>query len=314
MAHKFAHDMLLVEGAKLHAVASRDEKRAKDFATTYKATSAYDSYESLANDKNVDVVYIATHHCYHYEHSMLCLKAGRGVICEKPFAVNSKQVQEMINEAVKKKLFLMEAMWTRFIPATEKVLEMVKAGVIGDIVEFNADFGFVANPDPERRLFNRKLGGGSLLDIGIYPVFVSLLLLGEPESIEASATIAETGVDSECIVKLQYNNGVTASFECSFLTLTPTDATIQGSKGAIYIYPRFHHSEKITANRHDTEDLDFDIPYVGYGYYHEILEVVECMRQGLIESPKMTHENSLQLINTLDRIREIVGVRYAEDD
>jgi predicted dehydrogenase len=313
IANKFAHDLLLVKGANLYAVASKDKERARLFASEFKADRFYDSYESMANDSNIDVVYIATPNSFHYQHSMLCLKAGRGVLCEKPFGINNKQVTEMINEAVSRNLFLMEAMWTRFIPATEKVIELLKEKIIGDIVSLKADFGFEGDSNPLKRLFNHNLGGGSLLDIGIYPLYLSQLLLGNYKTIEAEATISDTGIDADCNMSLKYEGGQTANLASSFLETKPTDASIQGTTGSIYMHPRFHHCKRVSVYRQDADDLHFDIPYIGNGYFYEIEEVVNCIHQGLIESPKMTHEDSLQLISTLDEIRSIIGVRFTED-
>ncbi|NQX78367.1 Gfo/Idh/MocA family oxidoreductase [Gilvibacter sp.] len=229
IAGRFADDLKLHPEATLQAVASRTTKKARSFAAQHDATTSYGSYDALFKDAQVDVVYIATPNHLHYQNCMEALEAGKHVICEKPFALDAAQVRKMINKAKSKKLFLMEALWTRFIPATEKVLELIDQGTIGKTVSVRADFGFPASQDPNGRLFNKSLGGGSLLDIGIYPLYLSYLLLGKPEAIDAEATMHYTGVDSHCHIELAYSDGQTAILESTFLETTPTEAIIEGS-------------------------------------------------------------------------------------
>lgn len=310
IANKFAEDLLLVNDANLMAVASRNMNKARSFAGKYHADKPYDSYADLIKDPDVDVVYIATPHTFHFEYTMQCLEANKSVLCEKPMGMNSDQVQKMITKANEKGLFLMEATWTRFIPATETVLNLIESGVIGKVQFVRADFGFIGDRDPEKRLFNKKLGGGALLDIGIYPIYLSLLTMGFPDDIKVVARMSKTGVDSFCGMLFDYADGAKAVLDCTFDADTPTEAYIHGEIGSIKMHSRFHHSQRLTISQHDKPIQEIDIPYLGNGYYHEIMEVIECLRQGRVESDKMSHSMSLNLIKVLDRVRNEVGLEY----
>lgn len=313
IAHKFAQDITLVPGARLYAVASRDKLKAQEFATTHGAEHHYESYKELVNNPEVAVVYIATPNNFHYRHVLLCLQAGKAVVCEKPFAINSKQAVEMIALAQEKKLFLMEALWTRFIPATQKVLELINQGLIGELTRVTADFGFAAEQDSSKRLFNNALGGGSLLDIGIYPIYLSVLLLGYPQKINATAKMHYTNVDAECSIILAYSGGAQAVLDASFLATTPTEAIIEGTQGAIYMHPRFHHCNKLTLKINGKADTAFDLPYAGFGYTHEIAEVVKCLNKDALESPLVSHKHTQEFMKLLDGIRKQMGLVYPED-
>ncbi|MDC7997751.1 Gfo/Idh/MocA family protein [Gilvibacter sediminis] len=309
IAGRFAEDLALHPEASLQAVASRSTKKARAFAKQYEAVSHYGSYDALFKDSEVDVVYVATPNHLHYQQTMDALEAGKHVICEKPFALDATQVKKMINKAKAEQLFLMEALWTRFIPATEKVLELIGQGVIGQPVSIRADFGFPASQDPNGRLFNRSLGGGSLMDIGIYPLYLSYLLLGRPEAIDAEATMHYTGVDSHCHMELSYDEGQSAILESTFLETTPTEAIIEGTEGGIYMHPRFHHCQAISIEKNGTLET-LELPYMGRGYYHEIDEVVSCLKAGKIQSEKMAHKHSMDLISLLDAVRSLIDLRF----
>ena len=310
IAHKFVQDLLLVDGARLYGVASRDAEKARNFAAQYGAEKSYGSYEELALDPAIDVVYIATPHPFHYPNTMLCLQHGKAVLCEKSFGMNAVEVESMIAEARKRNLFLMEAFWTRFIPGTEKLLELVTSGAIGQLQFVAADFGFLGDPDPQKRVHNKALGGGSLLDVGIYPVYLSLLLFGAPMRISAMASFTETKVDSVCSMLFDHAGGQKAVLHSSIIANTPTEAMIYGTEGSIRLHARFHHPQRLTITPNDGSQETIDIPYAGNGYYHEIVEVVKCIQNGLTESEKMPHSMSLDLITTLDRVRKVIGLDY----
>jgi len=312
IAHKFAADLLLVDGVCIEAVASRDSQKAKDFAHQYHSKKAYSSYQELAEDPEVEIIYIATPHAFHYGNTMMCLRAGKSVLCEKAFGMNSKEVESMITEANTRNLFLMEALWTRFIPATEKLLELVVQNTIGQIKHIRADFGFIADKNPNRRLFNKELGGGSLLDVGIYPVYLSILLLGLPKEIIAKAQMTKSHVDSFCAMLFDYTNGAKAILESHIESTTPVEAYIYGSKGSIKMHKNFHHSKELTIHLEGEEPSSIQIEYIGNGYYHEILEVMICLRNKKTESSKMPHQMSIDLIKTLDRVRSEIGLTYDE--
>ena len=314
IANKFAHDINLHSDSILYGVASRNIEKAENFKEKHNAVRAFGSYEELAKCADIDVIYIATPHVFHYENTMMCLREGKSVICEKPMSMNSRQSKEMIDLAKSKNLFLMEALWTRFIPATIKVLELIKNNEIGEIITIKSDFGFNAKSRTKNRLFENKLGGGSLLDIGIYPIFMSLILLGIPENFVASAIINDDNIDTNFNATFNYGNNVEAFLESTFEEQTPIETLIIGEKGIIKLHNPFHFSEKITLSRIGSPDEVFDLSYVGNGYYHEIEEVVNCLKSGKTESEKLPLSFSLSLISLLDEIRKDIGLKYESDN
>jgi predicted dehydrogenase len=315
IANKFANDLKLVEHATLAAVASRDKSKAQEFATQYNAARFFTTYEELVSDKDVDVIYIATPHGLHYEHAMLCLKHHKAVLCEKAFALNSKQANEMIAFAREQKVFIMEAFWTKFLPQYKKVIEIIQSGVLGEIRWIQADFGFNPGEPVPQRLVDPLLGGGSLLDIGIYPVFLAQSLLGKPVEIQAAITPTVTGVDEQCAMLMKFSNGAIANLSSTLSAHTPVEAVIAGTEGRIMLKNRFHNAIGIVEVA-----MGKDIPQTidvhredGYGYQFEARHVGECLRSGLTESPVMTHQDTLQLMDTLDRVRKIAGIQYTVD-
>ena len=310
IASKFAEDLLLSKKAVLAGVASRTIEKAKNFGEKYQAHRCYGSYEELAHDPNIDVVYIATPHTHHFENTMLCLKNSKGVLCEKPMGMDSSEVELMIAEAKRNHKFLMEAIWTRFLPATEKLLEHLNQKVIGEISSLTADFGFVANNDPEARLYNKKLGGGSLMDVGLYPVYLSLITMGMPSMINATANMTETAVDADCKMNFAYVNRANAYLESSIKIKTPTEAVLQGTLGSIKMHSRFLNSKKITVEKNGVNQ-DYYLAYIGNGYWHEIEEVNSCLLANRIESEKLSWQTSLELSKILDKVKEEIGLTYS---
>lgn len=313
IAHKFAKDLALLDGAKLHAVASRSPERSKAFAEEYHVPNYYDSYQAMMDCPDLDVIYIATPHTLHYENTMLCIKAGKAVLCEKPFAMNLREAQAMVNAAREHHVFLMEAMWTRFMPTIRKVLEIIEKGEIGEVVSVKADFGFNAPFDPQSRIYNPALGGGSLLDIGIYPVFLAQLLLGKPRQIKALANLGATGVDEDLGVLFQYDNGKLAHLHSSVIAKTKTEAFIYCTKGTIHLHPRWHEPTRLTLQRYGEPAEAFTFEYQGNGYYLEALEVMHCLQNNKKESEWLPLSFTLDVMETLDRIRKEAGIIYAQD-
>ena len=309
IAHKFAADLQLSNSSVLYGVASRDISKAKVFCEKFESATYYGSYEELADDAEVDVIYIATPHSFHLEHSLMCLRNGKAVLCEKPMGINAYQVEQLIREAQSRNLFLMEGIWTRFIPAIEKYLDFLDQEAIGQIVSMQADFGFPADPNPNGRLYNKDLGGGSLLDIGIYPIYLSLLTLGLPDKIRAKARFTDTGVDKFCSMQFDYKEGVGAHLTSSFESDTPTVARIRGTKGNIKLHRRFHHTEKITIE-HGGQKKVINRNYKGNGYIHEIEEVNTCLANQETESSKLPLTTSIDLIHIIDRVKEEIGLKY----
>lgn len=310
IAHKFATDLLTIEGAKLYAVASRNQDKADAFANKYSAVTAFDSYEALAKDPNIDAVYIATPHALHMENTLLCLEHGIAVLCEKPFAMNYNEVSKMISTAKAKNVLLMEALWTYFLPHYQYVLKVLEDKMFGEVIKLEADFGFYRAFDNSSRLFNKSLGGGSLLDIGIYPIFATLSILGTPKNYKATATYFENGADSSCNMVFEYDNKVKAYLKSTLLEDTPGEAIFQCENGTIKINNGFHAPTTVTLipNNGIAETLDFDYNSIGYNY--EIIHFNTLLRQEKTESHVMTFAFSEQLIKTLDHVRKIINLVY----
>ncbi|MBX3241341.1 MAG: Gfo/Idh/MocA family oxidoreductase [Chitinophagaceae bacterium] len=307
IAHKFASDLLLVNHTKLLAVASRNKSNAADFASKYGANMSYDNYEALLSHPGIDVIYVATPHGLHHEHVMHCLQYGKAVLCEKAFALNSNQAKQMIDTAREKKLFLMEAFWSKFSPPFITMMQQIREGRLGEIKSVLANFGFIPQPPVADRIFDPALGGGTLLDIGIYNVFYALSVLGKPDMIETSMTPASTGVDEQCAILFKYNSGAFAQLFSSFTTQLPTEMFINGDRGRIKINSRFYTANAVVEFYLGFMDSRELIPIAetqGWGYHYEATHVNECLRKGLTESPVMTHADTLLLMETLDRIRE----------
>ena len=309
IAHKFASDLLTVNDAELYAVASRTQEKADKFANQFNAKKAYSSYTGLAEDADIDAVYIATPHAFHKENTLLCLNKGIAVLCEKPFAMNSDEVNEMIKCAKTNKVLLMEALWTYFIPSYKYALDLINEKKYGEILKLEADFGFYSKFDNNSRLFNKSLGGGSLLDIGIYPIFSALSLLGIPEHIEAKGTFYKNDVDASCDMVFSYPNNVKAYLKSTLLEPTPTEAIIHCEKAIIKINSQFHTPSSVTiSTSNNTETITFENSTFGYNY--EIMHFNSLIRQGKTESDVMTFNFSENLIRTLDEVSEIIGLKY----
>ncbi len=314
IAHKFASDLKYVIGSKLAAVGSRSPEKATSFASEYNAGKAYGSYEELVADPAVDVIYIATPHSHHYENTLLCLENNKAVLCEKAFAVNLKQTREMIDMARKKKIFLMEALWTKFLPHYLKLQELLKQNITGDVQSVLINFGFRPQDPVPRRLFDPALAGGTILDIGIYNAFMAMTVLGKPDQVEATMTPADTGVDEQCAVLFKYKSGAMAQLFSSFTTHLPTEAEISGPNGRIRLTHRFYAPEstiEFYPGRPDSKEIiPFNADERGFGYQHEAQHVVDCLNKGLTESPVMTHQDSIDLMEVLDEIRRKAGIVY----
>ncbi len=310
IAHKFTTAVGSMENTRIRAVASRSLERASQFAKQFGAQAAYGSYEEMLNDKELDVIYIATPHSLHYENTLMCLNKGIPVLCEKPITINLKQLKTLADTARNKKVFLMEAIWTRFLPTIESSLEIVRSGQLGKIKVISADFGFKAEYNPDSRLFNPALGGGSLLDIGIYPVFLSLLFLGYPEEIKAVAVKADTGVDKSMAISLKYTDGAIASLQCTFTAHTEMAANIYCEKGHIRINPRWVTPSSLLIEKENQTPGEKKFTYGVNGYISEAEEVIRCLNEGLTESPKLNLDFSLQLMKLLDELRKICEITY----
>jgi predicted dehydrogenase len=316
IARKFASDLSHVTNATLQAVAAREHSTAQAFAHEFPAPCVFGSYEAMAVSHEVDVIYIATPHGLHHEHIRLCLEHGKAVLCEKTFTINARQTRDMISLAQTRHVFLMEAFWTRFLPHYQKVRELVQQGTVGDIRYIHAEFGFRPSSPVSQRLYDPDLGGGALLDIGVYPVFLALDLLGKPDIIHARMTAAPTGVDEQCTIQLGYRNGAMANLFATFSTHLATGADLAGTNGRIRLPSRFHGPTAQIEFYATGVDSRQQIPtgqVKGFGYEYEAQHVTDCLLQGLTESPFRTHADTLLLMETLDRIRAEVGIHYPVD-
>ncbi|HYH11110.1 MAG TPA: Gfo/Idh/MocA family oxidoreductase [Thermomicrobiales bacterium] len=314
IAAKFATGLQAAPGAELVAVGSRTQERADAFADTFAAPNRHASYEALAADPDVDVIYVATPHPQHMEATLLCLDHGKAVLCEKPFAMNVRQADRMVASAREKNLFLMEAMWTRFRPAIREAYKLIEEGAIGQPELLQVAVGWGSPFDLSSRLFNKELGGGILLDGGIYPISLASHFLGEPSAIVSLAHMAPSDVDDQGGVIFSYDSGAMASIVFSSRVTPHATATLVGTKGRIEIHEDWHKPTGLTLRRSDGTAEDFDFPLTeGNGYQYEALHVMECLRAGKTESDIMPLDETLTLMRTLDEIRRQWGLTYDAD-
>ena len=310
IAAKFAAALPLAGRATLEAVASGNEDRAREFAGKFGAARFYTRYEDLAADPMIDAIYIATPHGFHAEHALLCMQHGKAVLCEKPMALSTRQVQTMIAASRENKAFLMEAMWSRFLPVIGKTLELIRDNQLGTVKYVRADFGFAAAFNPEGRLYNLRLGGGSLLDIGIYPLFLCLLLLGEPDKIQASGHLSPTGSDETCQAILHYRDGQSAMISSTLVCQTSISAEIAGTAGMIQLSTPWYKNDKLTLVRPGEDAKTITVEPMVNGFEYQIREVTACLDAGTLESSRHSHADSLLLSRTMDAIRAQIGVKY----
>ena len=309
IAHSFAQDLKLVVDGELVAVASRNIDRAQEFGSEYGATECFGSYEELFKSKEVDVVYIATPHTSHAELSIKAMEHGKHILCEKPMGVNQFEVEKMRSTAKENNVFLMEALWSRFNPSIRRVKRMVDEGYIGGVRYLHADFAFYAlDRDEKGRVLNPMLAGGSLLDIGIYPIFLSYLLLGKPDTIHASSKFHKTGAEIQTSMIFEYPDAQAILYS-GFTSKSEMKAEISGSKGTIFIHPRWHEPQGYSIEK-EGETHDFELPTNGKGYTHEIDEVHHCLRAKKLQSDLWSHQNSMDLIQILDDVRKQTGIVF----
>ena len=313
IAHKFANGLTALDDARLLSVGSRSQATADRFADEFDAPNRHASYAALAADPDVHAIYIATPHDSHCENTVLCLAAGKAVICEKPFSITLAETDRMIAAARENGVFLMEAMWTRFLPALVELRRRVADGDIGDPRMLSADFGFrVDTPDPERRLFNPKHGGGALLDVGVYTVSLASMVFGAPSRIASLANLGETGVDEEAGIVLGHDGGEMAVLYTAIRATTPQDAVLMGTRGSIRIHSPWWVPTGLTVKAGGSEET-VAAPFDGNGYNYEAAEVMACLRAGKTESDVMPLSETRSVMQTLCDLREQWGLRYPSD-
>jgi predicted dehydrogenase len=317
IARKFASDIKFVKNAELVALGAREQSTVDAFAKDFPVKYKHNSYQSLVENPEVDAIYIATPHAFHHEHTLLCLNHNKAVLCEKAFAMNYREAKEMIDFAQKKKVFLMEAFWTKFLPHYQLMKKMIAEGKIGKVQSVIANFGFIPTPPVAPRLFDPKLGGGSLLDIGVYPIFHALDILGRPDEIDALIIPTDQGVDNQCAMQFYYRNGALAQLFSTLTSNLSTGADISGDHGRIRLTHRFHGPTTNLEYYPDIVDSCQNISFEkasGNGYEYEAQHVTDCLLNGLTESPVLKHADTLLLMETVDRIRAKAGLHYPADN
>jgi predicted dehydrogenase len=309
IAAAFAGDLPRVAGAELAAVGSRSLSSAEKFAREYGFARAHGSWAELAADPDVDVVYVATPHAFHLPAALACLAGGKAVLCEKPMTLDLPSAARLVQEARTHGLFLMEAMWMRCNPAIRRVVDLIADGAIGEVTAVHADFGLQGPFDAGHRLRDPALGGGALLDLGVYPINLAHLVLGAPATVTSWAHLTPEGVDDNTGVLLGYDSGAMAALTCGLVGATRNAASITGTRGRIDLPPGFFVPQSFTLHRADTSEV-FEFPFEGRGYQFEAEEVQRCLLDGALESPLMPHETTLEVMALLDTVRNEIGVIY----
>ena len=312
MGAKFTTALKLLDNIELYAVGSSNLARAEQFAVEYGFKKFYGSYEELVSDPELEIVYIASPHSHHYEHTLLCLKHKKAVICEKAFSLNAIEVEEMIQEAARQKVFLMEALWPPFQPIYIKTSELLKKGEPGKIVHLDARFSFQPPFDPNDRKFNLALGGGSLLDIGIYPVIDALYFMGVPSEITAKASFSTTGSEDTISIIFVYDDGRMATLYSSFRTAGGIGCDLLCENGNLFFSRERDMSQKLIVKLNGKDEKKYSLLPEGMGYQFEAIEVMKCLEEGKLQSDIVPHSFSRNLMNTLDRIRKAAGITFPE--
>ena len=302
IAHKFAEGLKIASNAQCYAIAARSLERAEAFREQHGFEKAYDSYEEMVKDPNVDAVYISTTNNFHFEHTILCLEAGKPVLCEKPFASNLEQVEKMIAKAREKNVFLMEALWSRFIPSMIQFKNEAEKGSIGKPKLLQCDFGYISPFNPQSRLYDPALGGGSIPDIGIYPMFVALYLFGYPVEINVSSVPSPTGTDWTTAIIFKHAGLEISMLVSSFAMALGNEARLYGDNGYLKLHRMFHMPTRLSINQNVGHETEIPVDLVGNGYYYEAVEVMNCLDKGLIESLNMSWQFSLDLIRLIDTV------------
>ena len=296
----------------MRSVRARGKRRAQ-FASEYDIPRSHASYDALADDPGIDLVYVATPHSLHRDHSLLCLDAGKGVICEKPFALNAREAADAIVRARERRLFLMEAMWTRYVPAVVALRELLADDIIGNVQLMIGGGAFMPAYDPDFYLFDRRLGGGVLLDAGVYLVSMASMVFGSPTKISAAGSIGETGVDEHDAILLEHANGAIATLYVSLRAKASPEVTLLGDRGSIRIHAPIFAPRQLTISSDGKADETREFPFAGNGYQFEAVEAARCIRAGLTESDVMPLDETLSIMQTMDEVRRHIGMKYPQE-
>jgi predicted dehydrogenase len=302
IARTFASDLQFIDEGVVAAVGSRSQASADAFGEQVGVARRYDSYEELVNDDGIDAVYVATPHPMHFENATLALNAGKPVLVEKSFTMNGREARELVSLAREKRLFMMEAMWTRFLPHVVALREIIAAGRLGDLVNFEADHGKWFKHDPEFRLFAPELGGGALLDLGVYPVSFASMLLGTPDRIRALIEPAFTGVDGQVSMIFGYQSGAQATLSCTSLARTATRACVSGTEARVEIDGDFYAPTTFTLISKDGDREVFTFESNGRGLHYQAQEVARCLREGRLESDVLPLDETVSIMETMEKV------------
>ena len=314
IASSFVTDLRLLPDAEVVAVGSRRQATADDFAERFDVPGRHSSYPALVEDPDVDAVYVSTPHPGHFAASMLAIEAGKAVLCEKPFTRNAAEAAELVDAARDRGVFLMEAMWTRFLPHVVRVRELLTEGVLGDVRTVQADHGQWFRHDPEHRLLNPALGGGALLDLGVYPVSFASMVLGPPTRVAAVSAAASTGVDAQTSMLLEHSGGRHAVLTTTLQARSPNRAAIVGTDARIEIDATWYAPTTFTVVSRDGTVLErYDEAHAGGGLRHQAAEVARCLAAGLLESPVLPLDESISVMTTLDEVRRQIGLVYPSE-
>lgn len=309
IAARFTTELQLLPDARVVAVGSRTVESAKSFAERYEIPRHYGDWDSLIADPEVDIVYVANTHNAHYDAVRRCLAAGKAVLCEKAFTINHAQAAELVELATQRGVFLMEAMWMRCNPAIRQMCAEIADGLIGEVSMLSADFWLAASLDARHRLRDPGQGGGALLDLGVYPISLSQLVLGTPSSVTATGTLTPEGVDSAGGMVFGHDGGAVATLSCGITADGPVTATVAGSKGRITLSAPFFCPSGYTIHR-GADTRVVEVPFLGHGMTHEAIEAMRCLREGLRESPLVPLRETLAVMATMDQVRSQLGVKY----
>lgn len=310
IAQAFVDDLSRAEGHHVIAIGSRSIEKAQSFAKPIRGATAHGSYSELVADKKVDAIYVATPHPMHLEHSLLAMNAGKPVLCEKPFAMSAAQTQSMVDASRNNGVALLEAMWTRYLPHIAQVREILKSGVLGEIQTVEADHGQRLADRGIARLVNPDLGGGALLDLGIYPISFAHLVLGAPAKIMASAVMTDRGVDAQTSAIFSYDNGSQAIINTTMIAQTPCRAVISGLLGRLEIDRTFYTPSNMRVVLYDGTTTEYPSSYTGHGLREQAIELARVVNSGALESPLMPHNESISVMKSMDEIRKQIGLTY----
>lgn len=310
IARAFARDLTFLNNHIVAAVGSRTQEKAEEFAIEFPGCTAHGSYEKLVTNPEIDAIYVATPHPMHFTNTILALKAGKPVLCEKPFSINSSQARAMVEASIENNVALLEAMWMRFLPHIHQVRKIITSGVLGDIISVTADHGQRLADQGIARLVEPSLAGGALLDLGIYPVSFAHMVLGVPEKVQASAVMTDKGVDASTSILFTYASGAQAILTTTMIAQTPCRAVVSGVNGWLEIDRTFYNPTTMRVHLYDGTTTEYPSNYQGHGLREQAIEFANIVSTGKFESEYLTHKHTLEIMELMDLIRDKIGLKY----